>query len=263
MTNNYHLIQGDCLKVLPMLEKESVDLIVTSPPYEDIASAGYSGKTKDILFFKLYSEFLDIFFNEIFRVLKSTGQFFFNVKSKTQNKTLRTPHWIEFLESFQQFDFKSYIIWKYAGSFDSSKNRFHLDYEIIYHLSKTSNIYLNVDCGFEDPLSSFWYIPHYINERLHPTQMPELVVDRMINTSSKKESVVLDPFLGSGTTVKVAQDLNRSCIGIEINHEYCDIIKKRCFGRTFLDREVAYRFTDWNREHPTRTPVPISMEAVI
>ena len=46
-------------------------------------------------------------------------------------------------EGFENFKFKSYIIWKYAGSFDSTKKRFHLDYEVIYHLSKGDDIYLS------------------------------------------------------------------------------------------------------------------------
>ena len=125
----------DCLKVLPNLPENSVDLIITSPPYEDVSGAGYTSNSKDILFFKLYSDFIDSVFNQYYRVLKKNGQIFFNIKSKTFNKSLRTPHWLEFTNGFQKFIFKSYIIWKYAGSFDSTKSRFHLDYEIIYHLS--------------------------------------------------------------------------------------------------------------------------------
>jgi len=76
----------------------------------------------------------------------------------------------------------------------------------------------------------------------HPTQKPEKVIGQLVKAFSFKGDVVLDPFLGSGTTMKVCQDLGRSCIGIEINPEYCEIIKKRCFGRTFLDRQVEYKF---------------------
>ena len=133
----------DCLKVLPTIPGHSVDLIITSPPYEDISGAGYTSYSRDILFLKLYSDFINNVFNQYYRILKSNGQIFFNIKSKTMNKSLKTPHWIEFTESFQQFMFKSYIIWKYSGSFDSTKSRFHLDYEIIYHLSKGNDIHIN------------------------------------------------------------------------------------------------------------------------
>ena len=221
------IYQGDCLNLMKQISCSSVDLIITSPPYEDISGAGYNGSQKDILFFKLYSDFVDKLFNEYHRVLKKTGQIFFNVKSKTHIKTLKTPHWLEFLPSFQQFRFKSYIIWKYAGSFDSTSKRFHLDYEIIYHLSKSDDIYLNEKCGIKDPLTSVWYIPHNIKKRLHPTQMPEAVVERILKTASKEKDIVMDNFIGSGTTAIVCKRMNRKYIGIEINPEYVKLAEKR------------------------------------
>lgn len=227
MTNK--CILGDCLEELPKIESDSIDLVITSPPYDNIENAGYGMKTKDILFLKLYSEFLDVFFTEIHRVMKPTGQFFFNIKSGTSKKTLITPHWIERLESFQKFKLKSYIIWKYSGSFDSTKSRFHLDYEIIYHLSKTDDITIYYNEGEHDPLTSVWQIPHNIpkSERVHPTQYPEALAERMIKRGSKEGDTVLDPFLGSGTSMVVATKLNRNCIGIEINPHNMSLAQKR------------------------------------
>jgi len=220
------IYNGDCLEVMKDIPNNYIDIIITSPPYEDISGAGYSAKSKDILFFKLYSEFLDKLFKEFARILKHGGQLFFNVKSKTHKKKLNTPHWIEFTEGFNLLDFKSFIIWKYAGSFDSTNKRFHLDYEIIYHLSK-GNIVLNEDCEIKDPLTSIWYIPHNISDRLHPTQMPLKLADRIIKIVSQKNNLILDCFMGSGTTLLSAKNLQRKCIGIEISKEYCDIAVKR------------------------------------
>ena len=59
----------DCLKVLPNLPENSVDLIITSPPYEDVSGAGYTSNSKDILFFKLYSDFIDSVFNQYYRMV--------------------------------------------------------------------------------------------------------------------------------------------------------------------------------------------------
>lgn len=221
------IICGDCLEVMKRMPDNCIDLIVTSPTYEDVSGAGYTSKTKDVLFLKLYSEFLDKIFNEYYRILKDTGQIFFNLKSKTFNKTLRTPHWIEFTEGFQNFKFKSYIIWKYAGSFDSTNKRLHLDYEIIYHLSKSNDIYLNLEG--KDALTSVWYIPHNIpkEERFHPTQMPIAVADKIIKLASKEKYIILDNFAGVGTTLLSAKKNNRKYIGIEINPEYCEIARRR------------------------------------
>jgi len=217
----------DCIEGMKELPDESMDIVITSPPYEDISGAGYSAVNKDILFFKLYSEFMDKMFIELYRILKKDGQIFFNIKSKTHNSELRTPHWIEFVAAFKQFKLKSYIIWKYAGSFDSSKKRFHLDYEIIYHLSKSDDIYLNEGCGIKDPLSSVWYVPHNIQDRLHPTQMPEGVVERILTVCGQPNITVLDIFAGSGTTCAVAKKFNYNYIGFEINPEYCKIAENR------------------------------------
>ena len=223
------LYHDDCLNVLPTLVDQSIDLIITSPPYEDIAGAGYTSNNKDVLFLKLYSEFLDKVFKEYKRILKPNGQLFFNIKSKTLKKTLKSPHWIEFTNGFQSLIFKSYIIWKYAGSFDSTKSRFHLDYEIIYHLSKGNDIYLNPDCAIHDPLSSVWYIPHNIKkeDRVHPTQMPIALVDRILDVAAKPGDIVLDNFLGSGTTGLACKKRDLDFIGIELNEDYFNLAKNR------------------------------------
>jgi DNA modification methylase len=212
---------------MPKLENNSIDLVITSPPYDNIENAGYAMQNKDVLFLKLYSEFLDKFFKEIHRIMKPTGQFYFNIKSGTSKKTLITPHWIEFLESFRLFKLKSYIIWKYSGSFDSTKARFHLDYEIIYHLSKTDDITIHYDKDEHDPLTSVWNIPHHIKNRLHPTQFPELLAEKIIKRGSKVGDTVLDPFAGSGTSLVVAETLGRHAIGYEINPVNYQIILDR------------------------------------
>jgi len=80
-------------------------------------------------------------------------------------------------------------------------------------------------------------------ERLgHPTQKPEKIINFLMRGHSNKDDWVYDPFMGSGTTMKVAQDLGRNCVGIELLEKYCNMIKNRCFTRTFLDREVSYEF---------------------
>ena len=219
----------DNLETMAKMPSDFIDLIITSPPYEDISGAGYGAISKDILFIKFYSDYLSKLFAGYKRILKPNGQIFFNIKSKTFDKTLRTPHWIECLNEFTDLKLKSYIIWKYSGSFDSSNKRFHLDYEIIYHLSKGDDIYLNEDCGIHDPLSSVWNIPHNIpkNERLHPTQMPEALVDRILKVACRPTDLVYDSFMGSGTTAVVCKKNNINWIGSELNPINFDNANKR------------------------------------
>lgn len=70
---------------------------------------------------------------------------------------------------------------------------------------------------------------HYCNENRqdHPTQKPEGIIERMVLASSDENDFVLDPFSGSGTTLRVCQQLNRNCVGIEINPEYVENTKQR------------------------------------
>ena len=205
-------------------------MILTSPPYDNIEGSGYSKMQKDVLFLKLYSEFLNNILIELYRILKPSGQFYLNLKHSTINKKLKTCHWVEFLDGFSRFYLKSYIIWKYAGSFDSSFKRFHLDYEVIYHLAKSDDFEINIGENERDPLTSVWYIPHNIKERIHPVQMPEQVAERIIKRGSKKNDLVLDPFAGSGTSLVVAKKCNRNYVGIEINPLHYKNILNRLNG---------------------------------
>ena len=75
----------------------------------------------------------------------------------------------------------------------------------------------------------------------HPTVKPLQVIKDIVSVS-KEDAVIFDPFLGSGTTMYACQDLRRSCIGIELEEKYCNLIKKRCFGRRFLTHSVSYDF---------------------
>jgi len=85
-------------------------------------------------------------------------------------------------------------------------------------------------------------LPH---ERLgHPTQKPIALIKFLIKGHSNKGDTIFDPFLGSGTTMKGAQELGRSCIGIEIESEYIEMIRNRCYGITFLDKQVEYDFPE-------------------
>ena len=80
------LFNGDCLEIMKELQDNSIDLIITSPPYEDISGAGYKANKKDILFLKLYSEFIDKVFIQYERILKDVGNYFLILKAKLQTK---------------------------------------------------------------------------------------------------------------------------------------------------------------------------------
>jgi site-specific DNA-methyltransferase (adenine-specific) len=86
--------------------------------------------------------------------------------------------------------------------------------------------------------------PHKNSEdkKYHPTQKPLKVMENIVAKASEKGMVVLDPFLGSGTTMVACKNLKRNCIGIEINKTYIDIAKKRLNWNSSLSTNIQFEF---------------------
>lgn len=269
MKNFYRLIHGDCLKVLPTLPKESIDLIVADPPYSQT----------DFEWDK-FSSWQPLIWN-FQHVLKPNGQLFMFGKLPMLNIVIRTAK--------RYFDFRYELIWakNHPAPFATDKKPLQLHENIVCfakHNCDISRLIFNANevmlnkkptprWGYQrkntNRLRSGWkgdvdvelqrrkekslprtilyasivHPSHLPNEYMgHPTQKPEKLVKWMIKVATYPNQTVLAPFVGSGTAIKCCQDLNRNCIGIEIKPDYCDIVKKRCFGRNFLDREVEYQF---------------------
>lgn len=256
MKNFYRLIQGDCLRVLPMLEDESVDLIFADPPY-NIGKRGAKMIWEEKSFHiidakwdnideKKYSELLKSFIKESVRISKWGGSIFitgtshniFQVRQYLENEDLR---------------FRNFITWFKPNAMplrNADKGFFAYSCEYVCFYTKgqkekirTWNYNLLKEMNGGKQIRDMWSIKVCVNNKWGvPAQKPEELLKLIILATTRENDIILDPFLGSGTTMKVCQDLKRSCIGIEINPDYCEIVKKRCFGRQFLDREVEYQF---------------------
>ena len=117
------------------------------------------------------------------------------------------------------------------------------DYEDLRQDYEDLRYTFNLQKGVTD----VWSINFYEdNIRWHPTAKPIKLIKRIIETSTNPNDLVLDPFLGSGTTMEACQQLGRNCLGIEKKEKYIKKIKKRCWGKQFLDREVKYEFFQEN-----------------
>ena len=103
MIQKNKIYNEDNLNTMAKMPDNYVDLIITSPPYEDFGGAGYAAKQKDILFLKFYSDYINKLFKEYHRILKDTGQIYFNIKSKTFNKkkkiSFRLWNYISFIKN--------------------------------------------------------------------------------------------------------------------------------------------------------------------
>lgn len=229
-----NLIFGDALIELKKLPDSSVDLIVADPPYN--LGKDY-GKTKDNLGKTEYLEFSKEWLAECNRLLKPNGSIYIFMG-------IRYISYIyQILEDELCLDFQNWIVWHYTQGLGKKKG-FSSRHDDILVFSKGSNPKFNLDDiripqKFYRKINNMrganpgnvWEFSHvhYCNENRqnHPTQKPEGLIERIILASSDENDVVLDPFSGSGTTLRVCQQLNRNGIGIEIHKEYIDLTYDR------------------------------------
>jgi site-specific DNA-methyltransferase (adenine-specific) len=197
------LILGDCLKVLPTLPDNSVDLVLTSPPFKD----------EEIN--QNYYEWLEKILNELKRISKIILMF---------NSSTRL------VEICRRFEPERVLIW------NKKRTEQPYRYEPIFLWNNSDekiNKYIWNDC--------FSYLP--LLKQTVPYENPYELYFNILKMF-KKVNLVLDPFLGSGTTMKVARDLKKSCIGIEINPKYIEICKKRLNWGSSLSDKIEWEFKD-------------------
>jgi len=196
----------DCLEGMREIPDDSVDLILTDPPYGINYFSNYY--KKDNPHEKIIGDdSLNIPFNEFNRIIKNTGCMFIFFSHKEPIKP--TP--------------KNTIIWvKNNWTAGNLKGDFGNQYECIAFYPQ-SNFKLN-----GKRYSNIWSFDRVPpNALLHPTQKPIKLINRLISCSTKPDDIVLDPFLGSGTTLRSCRETNRIGIGFELNLNYEKTIRKR------------------------------------
>jgi len=196
------------------IKNNSINLVITDPPYSiGTTSTGTKG---DWLDNNLIRPFFEIFFNHIKRILMDDGEFYVNTDWRTY----------PFLYPIvvQKMRVSNCIVWDYEWIKAGSHYRFSHEFIIYGQKSKIQKR------KFSASERDVWRIPP-INftkkNKNHQAEKPLELVKKMIINSSKKNDIILDPFLGSGTTARACKDLGRKCIGIEINKKYCDIAVER------------------------------------
>lgn len=253
------IINGNCAEVLSEIKSNSVDLIVTSPPYDDLRDY----KKDAVWDFDSFKKIA----KQIFRVMKDGGVVVWVVGDSVINGNKSLTGYRQALY-FQQIGFNVYdvIIYEKAGTAPPHKNRYFNAYEYMFVLSKglPKTIHLIKDkpnkwAGYttfgevtrreQDGTltnkgkkvineygirTNIW---RYNNGKgfatkdeiayEHPAIFPEKLVEDHIISWSNEGDIVLDPFCGSGTVPKIASLLKRRWSGIEISKEYCEIANKR------------------------------------
>jgi len=234
------IITGDCLEIMKEIPSDSIDLIVTSPPYNKHATKmkTYShnpswryygidyGVYKDDLPEPEYQEWQKKVLREMVRIIKPTGSICYNHKNRSVNNRIISP-----FEWLSEFNIRQVIIWDRGNTPIISNDRWFPTTELIFWITKPGGKPKYFRRGrFQKEV---WYIPPDIGHKVHPAPFPYEIPEQCILSLTEENDIVLDPFNGSGTTTLAAKNLHRHFIGIEINPEYCEIAKKRLNEEAF------------------------------
>tara|TARA_R100001530_G_scaffold23993_2_gene19535 strand:+ start:8862 stop:9542 length:681 start_codon:yes stop_codon:yes gene_type:complete len=213
------LYHGDALKIMAEFKDNSIDLIITDPPYSVAdGGAGMYKKRNNNNVMKLAQEnivFEQIpkfknYINILYRILKNNAHAYIMIN----NSNLK--HFLEEIEK-SKFELCQILIWEKSTKIFNPY--FMLNHEFILLLRKG---YKNIN---NYKYSSVIKIP--IKKKHHLTEKPIRLMEIFIEASSKENNIILDPFMGSGTTGVGAKRNNRKFIGIEIDKKYFDIAEKR------------------------------------
>src|SRR5579863_506280 len=249
----HRLICGDCLTVLPTLEAELVDVVVTSPPYN--LGLSYRGYDDD----RAEDEYLDWFAEvagQVRRMMKPDGSFFLNISGSS------SAPWLPFeliVRLRPTFVLQNHIVWiKSIATKGDSVGHFkpvggrrflHHNHEHIFHLTLSGNVKLDrlaIGVPFKDKSNiarrghpkdlrcrgNTWFIPYDTVQSKaekfhHPSTFPVALPRWCIRLHGRENAVVLDPFMGTGTTVVAAELENARGIGIDCDQSYVAIARRR------------------------------------
>jgi site-specific DNA-methyltransferase (adenine-specific) len=292
MEINTDIFLGDCKDQLLLLPDDSVDLIVTSPPYADQRKNTYGGIHPD----DYVKWFLPIS-AQLLRVLKPTGTFILNIKEKVVEGE-RSTYVLELILEMrkQGWLWTEEFIWHKKNSYPGKwPNRFRDAWERLLQFNKNRrfNMYQDevmvpmgawaksrlkklshtdrirdnskVGSGFGKNISNWLdrdkaypanvlHLATECSNKNHSAAFPEELPEWFIKLFSRENDTVLDPFMGSGTTIFVANRMRRNSIGIDIVPEYFESVKEQLepVALYLFEPEVTYEKTESDKRYSIR-----------
>ena len=221
-THPYHIVQGDSHSLIKKIPDNSVDFILTDPPYNlakhstgNIPLPGRTAINNDLAPWDLIEFKPEEWIDDFLRILKKTGNLFIFTSYNQIGK------WYNLLEP--KFDTTNFMVWHKTNPPPKIfKVGFLNSCELIYtcwNKGHTWNFISQVEMhNFIE--SSICMRPERLQNPKHPTQKPVTILKKLISIASKENDIVFDPFMGVGSTGVAALELNRKFIGFEINPNY-------------------------------------------
>jgi site-specific DNA-methyltransferase (adenine-specific) len=272
MEKKIQILEGDCREMLKLLPDNSIDLIVTSPPYADQRKQTYGGVKAE-----QYVEWFLPIAEELLRVLKPTGTFILNIKERVVDGERHT-YVLELILAMRQqgWLWTEEFIWHKKNCYPGKwPNRFRDSWERLLQFNKARQFYMyqeevmvpmgdwaktrlknlsetdrtrdesKVGSGFGKKIENWIsrtmaYPTNVLNlatecsNRSHSAVFPEALPEWFIKLFTQSGHTVLDPFMGSGTTLRVAKQLDRNAIGIEIMPEYVAMAQSELDDKQFV-----------------------------
>lgn len=250
------IFNGDCAELLKEIPDETVNLIITSPPY--CMKKVYENPNADI---KTFKEFHEKIFNDIYRILKPGGSICWQIGYHVVNSSIIPLDYLVYEIFTSRNDKLEYplilrnrIIWTFGHGLNSTQ-RFSGRHEMILWFTKGNDYSFNLDDvrvpqkypgkkhykgehkgelsgnPYGKNPSDVWDIPNvkanHVEKTEHPCQFPYAIPKRLIRALTSQNEVVLDPFMGSGTSALAALIEKRKFIGAEIQQNYYNIAVQR------------------------------------
>jgi len=267
------IILGDATEVMKEIPSNSIDMTFADPPFNLKKSYSHYQDSKQL---GEYNRWCKEWIGEMVRITKPTGSIFVH----------NLPRWLTYHSYYlnRKAIFRHWIAWDAMGA-PLGKTLLPNHYGILYYV-KSANFKFNDlrmphlrcrSCGelladyggkkarihpFGVLLSDVWTdihrIRHSTRRDVHPCQLPTHLLERLILMATDEGDVVLDPFLGTGTTAIAAKKMGRHYIGIDIDNEYVELAKKKvseaypiqingCYVSVFLDRIQTLRDKDYEK----------------
>jgi site-specific DNA-methyltransferase (adenine-specific) len=267
------VVQGDCLEIMRQIPDNSVDVTFADPPFNlKKKYNSYYDKHEVQEYLSWCKEWL----TEMVRITKPTGSIFVH----------NIPKWLIYFGSYlnEIAVFRHWIAWDAMGS-PLGKTLLPNHYGILYYVKSDDFKFYDIrmlhkrcrnchyilqDYGgkksqmhqFGPLVSDVWTDIHRIRHKKrrdeHPCQLPIHLLERLLLMSTDEEDIVLDPFIGTGTTAIAAKKLGRKFIGIDIDTNYVEITNKKleeaeptvingCYVSNFLGHVITVRDKDWEK----------------